>query len=228
MGQKKFTTHNLRHANVVGTWHTRGGKDAACAAPSAALDLVEVRLDLLGGVADASLAQVAERFPLLITSRHPEEGGRAGTTETQRQRWLEAAWPYACAVDIELARFATHAAPFAESGLLRIASFHDFSKTPPLAELKKHLARAQRLGADAFKVAVEIRSGSDLGRLLQLLEDADGFPVAAMGMGPLGRASRLLLAAAGSCLNYGWLHRPQVSGQFPALVLKERFAEVGA
>ena len=47
-----------------------------------------------------------------------------------------------------------------------------------------------------------------------------------MGMGPMGRVSRLVLAAAGSCLNYGYLDRAQVPGQWPAAELKRRIAEV--
>jgi 3-dehydroquinate dehydratase-1 len=45
-------------------------------------------------------------------------------------------------------------------------------------------------------------------------------------MGPLGRISRLVLAAAGSRLNYGYLDRPQVPGQWPAAELARRIGEV--
>ena len=47
-----------------------------------------------------------------------------------------------------------------------------------------------------------------------------------MGMGPLGKVSRLVLAAAGSRLNYGYLDKPQVPGQWPALELVRRIEEV--
>ena len=45
-------------------------------------------------------------------------------------------------------------------------------------------------------------------------------------MGVLGKISRLLLPCAGSLLNYGYLDRPQVPGQWEATLLKERIAEV--
>ena len=51
-------------------------------------------------------------------------------------------------------------------------------------------------------------------------------PLSVMGMGPLGKASRLLFARAGSLLNYGYLGEPQVSGQWSALTLKARLEEV--
>ncbi len=47
-------------------------------------------------------------------------------------------------------------------------------------------------------------------------------------MGPLGKVSRLLFAAAGSVLNYGYLDRPQVAGQWEATVLKQRLRELVA
>ncbi len=42
-----------------------------------------------------------------------------------------------------------------------------------------------------------------------------------MGMGPLGKLSRLVLAKAGSCLNYGYLRVANAPGQWEA-------AELGA
>jgi 3-dehydroquinate dehydratase-1 len=47
-----------------------------------------------------------------------------------------------------------------------------------------------------------------------------------MGMGPLGKVSRLVLGAAGSRLNYGYLDKPQVPGQWPAAELAQRLREV--
>jgi 3-dehydroquinate dehydratase-1 len=44
-------------------------------------------------------------------------------------------------------------------------------------------------------------------------------PLAVMGMGPLGMSSRVLLANCGSVLNYGWLHTPNVPGQWAAIEL---------
>ena len=46
-------------------------------------------------------------------------------------------------------------------------------------------------------------------------------------MGPLGRASRPVLAAAGSVLNYGYLGGgAQVPGQWPAARLRARIDEL--
>jgi 3-dehydroquinate dehydratase-1 len=82
------------------------------------------------------------------------------------------------------------------------------------------LARqAAEAGADAVKIAAHTERARDVARLLEFL-DRSPLPTAVMGMGPLGMASRVALAAAGSILNYGWLHRPNVSGQWSAAELR--------
>lgn len=49
-----------------------------------------------------------------------------------------------------------------------------------------------------------------------------------MGMGRFGKISRLLLAQSGSILNYGYLDRPNASGQWEATLLKKRLAEIAS
>lgn len=113
-----------------------------------------------------------------------------------------------------------------QHGRTVILSHHDFRATPTLVSLKKLVARAAGEGADLFKVATLLRDRADLQRLIDLQLEASLVPVAAMGMGPAGRFSRLVLGGFGSPLCYGWLGKPQVPGQWPALKLAGLFAEV--
>ena len=71
-----------------------------------------------------------------------------------------------------------------------------------------------------------LRDQRDLLRLIELQSGATRVPVTAMGMGPAGRFSRLVLSGFGAPLCYGWLGKPQVSGQWPALELAELLARV--
>lgn len=105
------------------------------------------------------------------------------------------------------------------AGVGILASFHDFRATPSPARLRETVRRAVDAGADAVKVATVTESAADLARLLDLLERSP-LPIAVMGMGRLGMASRIALAAAGSVLNYGWLDRPNVPGQWAASELR--------
>jgi len=46
-----------------------------------------------------------------------------------------------------------------------------------------------------------------------------------MGMGDFGKISRLTLGKSGSVLNYGYLDKPQIAGQWAVALLKERLRE---
>lgn len=109
--------------------------------------------------------------------------------------------------------------------MTRVISFHDFAKTPNLPALRKIVRSAVASGADTVKIATYLRGPADLAVLLQLQATTKA-PLATMGMGPLGRVSRLVLAAAGSRLNYGYLDRPQVPGQWPAVELRDLLRRV--
>jgi 3-dehydroquinate dehydratase-1 len=168
------------------------------------------------------------KTPILITARHPAEGGLGRLSATCRRDLLSEFLLRADAIDVELRSVG------AMSGLLeearrrratRIVSFHDFHRTPSLRRLREVLRRSIGAGADIVKIATHLRGPGDLAVLL-ILQSTAKVPLATMGMGPLGKVSRLVLAAAGSRLNYGYLDKPQVAGQWPALELARRLEEI--
>ena len=213
---------------IVGTLHERSGLkwiQGAKKADLRPLDVLEARLDAIVGL------ELPEKWPLpvIATARHPGEGGCGNLSLASRRQLLESAIPWASAVDIELRSAKTLAPVIAQahqSGRTVILSHHDFKSTPSLAVLKKLAARAAAEGADVFKVATLLRDPKDLQRLIELQLGFPVLPVVAMGMGGAGRFSRLVLSGFGSPLCYGWLGKPQVSGQWPALRLRGLLDEV--
>jgi 3-dehydroquinate dehydratase-1 len=210
---------------VVGTVHTVGGLRAAAGLDTDTLDAVEIRLDLLSPTPQ-QLSAIAP--PIILTPRCGSEGGAISWDPGERIQKVLPLLPWASAVDIELAQ--------AEEmkHLLRICrtqripvilSFHDFEATPGVAKLRSLHHKARVAGAAVFKVATMLQTPGDLASLLKFAGSAGEPPVSVMGMGGLGRVSRISLGAAGSVLNYGWLHRPQVSGQWPARRLKKLIRE---
>jgi 3-dehydroquinate dehydratase-1 len=144
------------------------------------------------------------RVPILVTARHPSEGGAGALTAARRRALLEQNLHRAAAVDVELRSATALAAVLDEAArrrVVRVVSFHDFRRTPDLPRLRDLVA-------------------------LLILQAGTKVPLATMGMGPLGKVSRLVLAATGSRLNYGYLDKPQVKGQWPALELARRLGEV--
>ena len=147
---------------------------------------------------------------------------------TQRREIFSRLLPAAGLVDIELRSFAslTGIIDSARSHHIRVvASFHDFQKTPSAGRLRDLVTQACDEGADIVKVATRTESSADVCRLLDLFH-ASPLPLAVMGMGVLGFGSRILFAQCGSVLNYGWLHRPNVPGQWSALELKTILASI--
>jgi 3-dehydroquinate dehydratase I len=200
--------------NVVGVIHTPGG---FLQAGIPGLDAVEVRVDALSVPLQAG--QIAE-LPVatIVTVRCAEEGGVQSISDDDRREKYLALLPAAAAIDLEL-RSAESMSDLRETVLRNaktlILSFHDFQRTPSFADLENACAKMRDLGANILKIATKTESSSEISRLLTLLEHSSA-PLAVMGMGALGRASRLLFAKAGSVLNYGWLDKPQVSGQWSA------------
>jgi len=205
--------------NIVGTIHTPGGF-AAARKSEKIIDLAEVRADHLGvGLCRAEMPQM--KTPAILTVRREDEGGARPFAGGERLAAYEELLSHAAAIDIELRsakELDTIIRRAKKAKVAVILSYHDFGATPSLKKLRETIRKAREAGADIPKIATLLKTPADAARLLEAF-DGTG-PVALMGMGALGRASRLLLAQAGSILNYGWLHKPQVSGQWSAAELR--------
>lgn len=214
----------LNKSNVVGVIHTPSGF-AAATADAAMLDAVEVRADMLPRPPSAPELR-ALPLPAILTVRRFDEGGALPLSDPDRLALYLELLPAAAAVDIEgrsLRAFGGLVTAARKARKTVIVSFHDFEITPPLSRLRAWEQKARDGGADVVKIAAKTEKPSDVARLLTLLEEKRG-PLAVMGMGTLGRASRLLFARAGSTLNYGWLAEPQVPGQWSAPDLRDLLA----
>jgi 3-dehydroquinate dehydratase-1 len=220
----------LMAARVVGTINSQPSLAAALKLPQGAIDLLELRLDAFAHDPGKLLKAIPKlKAPLLITARHPKEGALEPLSASQRARLYEMFLPHAALLDTEV-RSLSQLQPVLDkaqaAGVIIVASFHDFKTTPRTDRLQKLAATAKNAGADLFKVAAVAQTPADVGRLLGLFSSAK-LPLSVMGMGKMGKASRLLFARAGSVLNYGFLdEKAQVSGQWAATVLKERIAEL--
>jgi 3-dehydroquinate dehydratase I len=171
-------------------------------------DLFELRLDCLVRVLDELESKLSKlRAPLIITARHPEEGGANQLNIRQRRKLLSRFLPCARYIDIELRSAAALRSLIKlarEKNVRRIISFHDLKATPDLGGLQLKARRAKSLGADIFKVATRIDTPAQLARLLDFITKKDiGLAISAMGIGKLGAISRVLLAYRGSTLIYG-------------------------
>jgi len=170
-------------------------------------DLFELRLDRLAGIAGQVENLVPKlRTPLIITARHPREGGAAKLRWRHRHDLLFRFLNHADFMDVELrsASALRSLLDLAENkNVRRIISLHNFKSTPDPRFLATKAREAKSQGADIFKVATRTDTPMELGRLLEFMTCAGlDLALAVMGIGKLGAISRVLLARAGSVLIY--------------------------
>jgi 3-dehydroquinate dehydratase I len=170
-------------------------------------DLFELRLDRLTRVIGRIETKLSKlRAPLIITARHPNEGGSDRLSLRQRRALLNRFLTHADYLDVELrsARALQALLAIAKTKKIRrIISLHDFKSTPSARILAAKACEARSHGADIFKVATRTDTPIELGRLLEFMTSSRlNLSLAVMGIGKLGAISRALLARSGSVLIY--------------------------
>jgi len=202
----------VKTSTIVGVIASVGDLRAATRTKHAP-DIFELRLDALISCLDETQRFAAKtRRPLIITARHPAEGGMNKLNAAARRHLLERFLSYADYVDIEL-RSLTSLKEIAKRANRLIVSVHDFRRTPSVAQMNKWLRSANVHGAEIFKIATRTDEPDQLCGLLQFASSDSRLPVVAMGVGKLGSVSRLVLAGLGSPFIYAAVGKPIVSGQ---------------
>jgi len=134
------------------------------------------------------------------------------------ERALPAAWtasPQPASPDLPRAR-ASAPAPAEARWLI---SHHNFRATP--ARLKPLLAQMQRLRADAYKIATQVRSLREAIRVCQLARRRQD--VIAIPMGDIGLPARILALRAGSALAYARIETSTAPGQVSLADMKAMY-----
>jgi len=226
----KNSSDLIKPGAIVGTVHSPVSLRAAQRIDPAALDWLELRVDHFAD-APAPLLKAASglKVPLIVTVRHPAEGG-CHQLGFQRRRELYGQFlSVASAIDVELRSVTALADVLKQArkqGVRIIVSSHDFHATPSAARLSEFVRKGIAAGADVVKIAALAETCGDLERLLALFARKQKRPLSLMAMGRFGKVSRLLFAQAGSVLNYGYLGAANASGQWPALTFRKRLEEL--
>ncbi len=177
-----------------------------CVAALANLDFAEIRIDAMEAVIDDMKRVFSSSIPLIATFRPDGSGALAGKkfdNET-RQRFLLAAIESGAAyVDIEAGSEPSYREPILNMALLTgckaIISYHDYTRTPSRDRLVRIVKTCFSEGAHIAKIACMTNNRNDAARLLGLL-DRDEYQdrLVVIGMGPLGRITRIAAPLLGS------------------------------
>ena len=228
---KKLSESDLSGPLVVATVHSQAGLRLAERLVRGDVDLLEIRVDaLVEKLPGVRKLAANAKLPLVLTVRHPAEGGIGKLSTATRKKLLLEFLPAAAFVDVELRSAEAMREVIAAAkarGIRIVISNHHFRRTPTLAQMRERRRRAFAAGADVFKLACLADDAAAVARLLDFISDGKAGRVAAMGMGKFGQVSRLALACAGSTLNYGYLDTPNAPGQWEARELKALLRRLG-
>ena len=216
----------LNKANIVVSAFDELSLDTICKINSQNIfDVVEIRLDQLIQENELKTKISSITKPLLLTCRHPKEGGDNNISEPlKRVSIIEPLLSHASAIDIEIstANKMKNLITEAKSKNIQVVlSYHNFETTPNLAELKTIATEAKDKGADIIKIATTTNTIQELMTLLTFSENGSIENLSFMGMGKFGMSSRLVAAQSGSVLNYSAIAETSIEGQWQLAAYRE-------
>jgi len=155
------------------------------------VDLLEVRIDLIGGRWQELVKHLEK--PWIACNRSAREGGRWQGSESKRiDELLGAVEMGAAIVDIELST------PDLETVVKEIKgradcllSYHDLKETPPLEKMREIVRNELTAGADICKLVTTAQSFTDNLDILQIITDFPETRAVAFAMGAVGYISRM-------------------------------------
>ena len=217
-----------RVPRVVGTITTRAALPSAVRTLRYDCDIVEVRLDLIGvdtpdGLAECRTIEAAGR-PVLFTLRSANEGGKWTAPDQDRLPLITSALETVSCVDVEFLSgiCGEVCGQAAQGGKPVVVSYHNFQRTPGLAELEDILWKMRELPAAIPKLTTMVTQAADVETLKSLLARHRDKPLCVIGMGDKAAETRVLFPSLGSCLTYGYIDAPSAPGQFSASELTRR------
>jgi 3-dehydroquinate dehydratase-1 len=187
------------------------------------IDMIELRIDQFSNLDPDYVVQKAQLvkkydFGIIATIRSKEEGG-TDIPDNDRIKIYEAVVEYADILDIELTskNINKKVVEIAkDEGKISLVSYHDFEKTPEEDEIQKIIDEASEIGADIIKYAFNIKSIEDVSRLMCVTAKNRDKKLVAIGMGELGRITRVAGFFFGSVLTYTYIGRSFAPGQIEA------------
>ncbi len=163
--------------------------------------LVELRLDYIGGEVNLRRLLADRPSPVVITCRRERDGGKWQGTEEQRLMLMRSA----IAEGVEYVDLEDDVASLIPryGKTKRIISLHDYRKTPD--DLEEIHARLSALDADVVKLATTANQTHDNLRMLQLVARAK-VPTVGICMGDIGTPSRILAGRFGAPFTFATFH----------------------
>ena len=196
-------------------------------------DLAEIRLDYLRKGGPIEKLVRTDEIPVIATFRSTRNGGARSVDEARRTEALVAAAKAGFSyVDVELETNKLDALvnELHRIGAETIVSYHNFSRTPPDAELRKVFEVCRGSGARLSKLVTTARQLKDNLRLLSFTQEAcKKGRIICFGMGRVGLLSRIFSPIFGSAFTFASLDdgRTVAPGQISLSRIRRIYREMG-
>jgi len=204
-------------------------------AENAHADLIEVRLDYLGNHIELANLVAHGKTPKIATNRMTSVHGVLPVSETeQRKLLLNAAKSGFEFVDIELSSTKVRelVSEVKARGAKSIVSYHDFSGTPSLSELKRIFQKEINSRAEVCKIVTTAKRIEDNLTVLNFTSSASASgksKIVCFAMAELGKASRLLSPLFGGFFTFASLEHGSetASGQMSIQEMRAGYELLG-
>jgi 3-dehydroquinate dehydratase-1 len=199
----------------------------------AAVDLIELRVDMFSAVDSAHVKNIFKRVrdlfnkPIIATIRDVKEGGEKEVPN--RLDLYRGIIPLSDVVDVEINAddlFPEIRKLCTTFRKLLIGSFHNFDLTPEPAVLEGIVSKAVSSKADIAKIAVKAKTQKDLLDLFVFALNNRDKRLITIAMGERGLASRIFMPVIGSPISYGYINVPSAPGQFSVVEMMAIFRKL--
>lgn len=166
--------------------------------------LLELRIDYISDitVSDIDTIRAKTTVPAILTCRPLSEGGHFSGSKEDQISILQSAIGMFEYVDIELVTMQHHALTRNEKTKI-IVSYHNFETTPSYWDMQKIVYNIHTFNPDIIKIASMVNHDYEVAKIYRLLtnkpKDEERIVV---GMGTVGRMTRILGPLLGSYLTY--------------------------
>ena len=185
-------------------------------------ELSEIRLDRLVFSKDDIAKLFSHRKNTIATYRPTD-----GVVESERKEWLIAAINSGAQyVDIEVESADDFKNDIIEVAVSKnckvIVSYHDYNKTPLMNELEEIIKWCFDSKCDIAKICCHANSSEECARLLSL--HSYGYPIISIGMGDIGKITRIAALLLGSPFTYASIDADKKTA--PGQIDSKKFKEI--